>query len=220
MGIRRVLLWHFQSSRANINFKPSKELISRACRLLLSKNLLFLLCRSPPHPPPALRLCEEISAWLVALAQHSGLSPLPPPSASARHLQKRWLDSREAVILQLRQSRLHRWVAIQARCRPPLLFYCSGPGKLFFTLFYLCWFCAWGFSPPRRALICPNTKQRCEAALREPWGGFLRADGTCFCRTRWPVWFWFQVWFTGLCQTLQQDLAEWIKTGALHERLV
>ncbi|TMS17589.1 hypothetical protein E3U43_001658 [Larimichthys crocea] len=46
-------------------------------------------------------LSEEIAA--VATSR-------PPPSASARQPQERWLDSREASILQPRQSRLHRWL--------------------------------------------------------------------------------------------------------------
>lgn len=177
---------------------------------------LLRLCRSLP----ALRPCEEISAWLGA--PDSTFRPVAPspPSAGARRPQKRWLDSREALILQLRQSRLHRWVS-----RPPLLFNCSGLGKLFFTPFYLCWFSAWGFSPPKRALICTNTKQRCEAAPRAPWGGFSKS--------------WWDCVFVGSVDLFDSDSrcglldcvkrcsrisergsAEWIKIGALHEMLV
>lgn len=53
-------------------------------------------------------LCEEVAA---AVAPHPGLPH--PSSASAGQPHKRLLDSREAPILQPRQSRLHRWVAIK-----------------------------------------------------------------------------------------------------------
>lgn len=111
-----------------MNFKPSKELISPACRLLLSNTLLFLLRRSPPASVSAC-VRRSLLGWLPSLNIRA-CRPLP---LLRRRPQKRWLGSREALILQLRPSRLHRWVAIRARCRPPLLFYCSGPAKLFVT---------------------------------------------------------------------------------------
>lgn len=85
------------------------------------------------------------------LLLHPGL----PPSASARQPQERWLDSREASILQPRQSRLHRWVTIKhARLLQLLRVFFSGDEKhrllrlcgfvfgivFFFLFFFACLF--------------------------------------------------------------------------------
>lgn len=69
-----------------------------------------LYCRSPNSVrrsllPPLLFL-------------HIQASPTPQiPSTSAGQPKKRWLNSREALILQPRQSRLHRWVTIKHASR-------------------------------------------------------------------------------------------------------
>lgn len=66
------------------------------------------LYRRPPTP------CVRRSLLLLLPLLHIQASPHPSsPSASAGQPQKRWLDSREAPILQPRQSRLHRWVTIK-----------------------------------------------------------------------------------------------------------
>lgn len=64
-------------------------------------------------------LCEEVAA---AVTPHPRLPCPSSPSASAGQPHKRWLDSREAPILQPRQSRLHRWVTNQACKQATLVF--------------------------------------------------------------------------------------------------
>ncbi|KAM7389243.1 hypothetical protein PAMP_023233 [Pampus punctatissimus] len=49
---------------------------------------------------------------------HIQASPAPRPPAP-RQPQKRWLDSRDALILQPRQSRLHRWRLLCMCCLAP-----------------------------------------------------------------------------------------------------
>ncbi len=72
------------------------------------RSLLLLLLLLPPPPPP-----------------HPDRPHPSSPSASAGQPQKRWPDSREAPILQPRQSRLHRWVTIKhaRRLHLPLNFF-------------------------------------------------------------------------------------------------
>lgn len=69
-------------------------------------NLLSLI--AGPHPARVRR--SPLS--LLSLLHIQASSHPSSPSAGAGRPQKRWLDSREAPILQPRQSRLHRWVTI------------------------------------------------------------------------------------------------------------
>lgn len=70
-------------------------------------NLLSLI--AGPHPARVRRSPLSLLSFLHIQASSRPSSP----SAGAGRPQKRWLDSREAPILQPRQSRLHRWVTIK-----------------------------------------------------------------------------------------------------------
>lgn len=78
-----------------------------------SFNLLSLI--AGPHPAHVRR--SPLS--LLSLLHIQASSRPSSLSAGAGRPQKRWLDSREAPILQPRQSRLHRWVTI-AKARASL----------------------------------------------------------------------------------------------------
>ena len=103
------------SASYQISFSPPGRsfwpcfLCCRFPLLCVRRSLLLLLLLLPLHhiqvPPPT---------------ASSSSSTSPPPSASAGQPQKRWLDSREAPILQPRQSRLHRWVTMEHASRLPL----------------------------------------------------------------------------------------------------
>lgn len=77
-------------------------------------NLLSLI--AGPHPARVRR--SPLS--LLSLLHIQASSRPSSPSAGAGRPQKRWPDSREAPILQPRQSRLHRWVTI-GKARASLL---------------------------------------------------------------------------------------------------
>ena len=151
---------------------------------------LYTTSRSPPH-----RL----------LTASSSSSTSPPPSASAGQPQKRWLDSREAPILQPRQSRLHRWVTMEHASRLPLPHFqghfrlCSLVfGIVFFLSVCVCvcvrWFCYFwrrscvhfsckrGLFSSRACKTHTNThKPRCQRAQEESHGVWSEPLRICFC---------------------------------------
>lgn len=143
------------------------------------RSFCFCSVGPPPSPPPSACVRRSLLGWLPLL-NIQACRPLPPlrrRKASAETLA-RFQGGSDPAATSITSSPLGSYPG-SVQTTPAFLLLRAGE-IVFHSVFICAGFGAWGFSPPRRALICTNTKQRCEAAPGEPWGAFLRADGTLF----------------------------------------